>query len=195
MLFSSSEGIGITSEKWLSELEWATEAVFTDPEDSSVWFYHSWLLGDRDDSEHRVEGLMLEKKEEAVVRGKALLAQTCQTSDKLDVLLNGKRTEAVKWTKAKEDGTLWRFEVSEPAAASEVTVKFGDSRITATASPSEVTYSAHSRTSPVPLEVLSQSLSSTRELLELEPDSKWTTLSLIHIMKAIGGEEGQRPRF
>ena len=39
------------------------------------------------------------------------------------------------------------------------------------------------------LEVLEQDLKNCKELLELEPDSKWTRLSMILVMQAIGDDE------
>ncbi len=92
LVYPAEGGIQITEEKTREELDLIQNAAFTDPEDSSAWFYHTWLLGGMRDKE---------------------------------------------------------------------------------------------RSSSESLAVLEQDLQNCRELIELEPDSKWTRLSMVLVMLAI----------
>ena len=97
------------------------------------------------------------------------------------VKLDGEEVNA-KW-EAEKGGLVWGFELnSELQEGSTIRLSFGDCSLELKPDITDPFRVG----SPVPREVLLKSLETTQELLELEPDSKWTRLSLILILRTIG---------
>ena len=72
-----------------AELELVQNAAFTDPDDSSAWFYHTWLLGSQ--GEHREPQLLYVKSDQ----GTLTVATSVEvTSDQIRGSIGG---EAVTW--------------------------------------------------------------------------------------------------
>ena len=73
-----------------AELELVQNAAFTDPDDSSAWFYHTWLLGSQ--GEHRPAQLLYLRSD----KGALTLATSKEvTSDEIRLMIGD--SESVTW--------------------------------------------------------------------------------------------------
>lgn len=189
----------ISEEKLLEELELVLTAAFTDPNDSSAWFYQRWLLG-YSRPELDVAAFRLD-----VGRKLAVITFTRPVN-----LRNGKTKLHFNFGEDLGDGKKWESASSEDSYS--VTWLINDLEFVL---PDQATYSmtftdedeksytleaqkldqntliaikkpkcGYEFGSAV-LEVLKAQLANCEHLLEYEPDSKWTLLTAALLMKAI----------
>lgn len=196
---ATRKGWPICEEKLKSELELVLTAAFTDPKDSSAWFYQRWLLGYADDAQEIVTAF--------ISRDKAVLSFAKP--------VNFQRDQFVLETDAPQlnDTSLWRSASGSqmdhiwcidqtpesfqlPAGESlKMTISDGPDRYSLVATRSGDEFCALAKktsfagklSQPIVDELKSQ-LESCEQLLEFEPDSKWTLLTAALLMRAIGQE-------
>ncbi|XP_052896795.1 geranylgeranyl transferase type-2 subunit alpha [Anopheles moucheti] len=188
----------ISEAKLKEELELVLTAAFTDPNDSSAWFYQRWLLGYsqpvldlaacRIDSKQNLAVLSFSVPIDLAAGGFELLVPCCEICN-----------DTTKWLPANEGSTFdttWimkgSFAVNEECEAS-VTLLTPDN------AKHVLNLQIASRDCAVGVkkpkfgyefgsaivDVLKAQLASCQELLEYEPDSKWTLLTAALLMKAI----------
>ena len=73
-----------------TELELVQNAAFTDPDDSSAWFYHTWLLGN--EGEHKGPQLLYVKTDQGTL---TVATSKEVSSDQMRVRIGD--TETVTW--------------------------------------------------------------------------------------------------
>uniref|UniRef100_A0A182NBN5 Geranylgeranyl transferase type-2 subunit alpha n=1 Tax=Anopheles dirus TaxID=7168 RepID=A0A182NBN5_9DIPT len=188
----------ICEEKLKEELELVLTAAFTDPNDSSAWFYQRWLLGYsqpelhvaafRVDAKQRLAVISFSKPINLASGGYQLAASCCDNCN-----------DVSKWKPAHEGNTFdttWFMKDNFVLNVVESSTVF-------LSAPDGTSYTLPLRTASdhdvvgvtkpkfgyefgsAIVEVLCAQLSSCQELLTYEPDSKWTLLTAALLMKAI----------
>ncbi|XP_014270828.1 geranylgeranyl transferase type-2 subunit alpha isoform X2 [Halyomorpha halys] len=155
----------------LKELELVQAACFTDPSDSSSWFYLRWLLGRPTTKLGPVQAFITNGKIACVFSRCVSLPQPWIPYEKSRLIwtrsLHDEESEdEISFTLEYEQGlveniTLSREKVWSIRPAFDPTV------------------------SPALMSVLCSTLDSSNQLLDLEPESKWTLLTSIVLMQAI----------
>ncbi|XP_058823726.1 geranylgeranyl transferase type-2 subunit alpha [Topomyia yanbarensis] len=189
----------VSEEKLREELELVLTAAFTDPNDSSAWFYQRWLLGysqpELDIAAFRLDTVRklaviaftrpvnLKHKnvtltfdfDKEINQGSDWQPVATDGSHAVTWLLEGLNTtfsdEHVSFVSFKdENGNLYTLEVQRLSETSLIAIKLPKFE--------------HEFNDAV-LDVLKTQLDSCQQLLEYEPDSKWTLLTAALLMKAI----------
>jgi len=164
------------------ELDLVQNAAFTDPDDSSAWLYHTWLVG-------RGEAklvLLYAKVEKGV-----LTVATSRAVASSDINISADGSEfPVAWRK----GLKWRVEwVTEVPLHLNLKIKVNE-EVVEIKSSEEKGYVLGSgivdlKFDPEPSQdtskVLREELDNCEQLLELEPESKWTNYTKAMLMKAL----------
>nr|BAN21361.1 rab geranylgeranyl transferase alpha subunit [Riptortus pedestris] len=155
----------------LKELELVQAACFTDPSDSSSWFYLRWLLGRPSAQLSPVQ---------AFISNKSLVCIFNQPVNKVDS----------PWSAFDEARYIWERPLNETEHGDELTfsIKYNGEEKSISFQKDKVWSSQPVFDPPVSsalMSVLSSTLDSSNQLLELEPDSKWTLLTSIVLMQAI----------
>uniref|UniRef100_A0A2M4CHR6 Geranylgeranyl transferase type-2 subunit alpha n=1 Tax=Anopheles darlingi TaxID=43151 RepID=A0A2M4CHR6_ANODA len=193
----------ISEEKLKEELELVLTAAFTDPSDSSAWFYQRWLLGYAQ-PELDLASFRLDSKAQLAVISFTKPIQLTDGSYKLSVSGCDSCNETTKWrpfgqSKQSNYATTWVLQdntiLLDDHHSKDAKVTF----VTANGSKHELLLQRPSPEVAVGVkkpkfgyefgaaivEVLKAQLISCQELLEFEPDSKWTLLTAALLMKAI----------
>ncbi|XP_039288101.1 geranylgeranyl transferase type-2 subunit alpha [Nilaparvata lugens] len=172
------------------ELDMVQSAAFTDPNDQSAWFYLRWLLG-------RVRSA-LQVSQVVSDHGKLCLRFSQPVS--LGSLLIEGLGEDVKWTiKGNQHHSMIltaEVDVKKIAQADVISLKVsktsGDvvESVKLVREPDETIsyrrhFQFHADFSPALTIVLQDQLESCDQLLEFEPDSKWTALTSVLLMHAL----------
>lgn len=181
----------ISEAKLKEELELVITAAFTDPNDSSAWFYQRWLLG-YSDPKLDLAATKITKNQAIVTFTKPVDLEKdgiTLTIDAIPELNNGKWCSL---TGGKSD-TMWLqkgdFEINDKvevvATVKEThfkleTVKLEDNSFVGIKCP----VFGYEFGAAVINELRSQ-LDSCDQLLECEPDSKWTLLTAALLMRSI----------
>jgi len=164
------------------ELDLVQNAAFTDPDDSSAWLYHTWLVG-------RVQSkpALLYAK---IDQGLLTVATTREVASSGISVCAGGEDQAVQW----KEGGKWRVEwVGEINVQGTFEIIVNEERIEIQIS-SARTFVLGSgymnlKFDPKPSKetekVLQDELENCQQLLELEPDSKWTNYTRAMLMKAL----------
>lgn len=184
-----------------SELELVLTAAFTDPKDSSAWFYQRWLLGYSDNKQEIVSALI--SKDKAILS----FAKAISLQDENVVLetpveelneksswksTNGLKTDLIWYKLAVENKT---FQIPTAMDSMEISIKVGDDKLNFSAKKdgedffvlAKETSFGGTLSQPIVDELKSQ-LESCEQLLEFEPESKWTLLTAALLMRAIDRE-------
>lgn len=195
------KGWPIDEVKLKSELELVLTAAFTDPKDSSAWFYQRWLLGYSNDQQEIVSAFV--SKDRAILSfAKAISLQ----AEDVTITLGPIEKHQWKSSNGLKDDLIWyahpvstkeTFQLpatgeeslqvtikSDFLELSQVVTKHADDEYWTLTKETSFTSSL---SEPVMEELRSQ-LSSCEQLLEFEPDSKWTLLTAALLMRAIDKE-------
>ncbi|BFF90047.1 geranylgeranyl transferase type-2 subunit alpha [Drosophila madeirensis] len=181
----------MSEEKLQEELEMVLTAAFTDPNDSSAWFYQRWLLGGgaQADQPPKVVAFRMGATGAVVAFNKP-----CPDFEQFRVELasNEHMWKLESWQPADSRRTTWRTQTSIDYQKDEsYCLKLAEQEIKLLPLPTGdgafyfVPPHAASSCSKELFEELQTQLQSCYDLLEYEPDSKWTLLTSALLMRAI----------
>uniref|UniRef100_A0A182Y0L2 Geranylgeranyl transferase type-2 subunit alpha n=1 Tax=Anopheles stephensi TaxID=30069 RepID=A0A182Y0L2_ANOST len=188
----------ISEEKLKEELELVLTAAFTDPNDSSAWFYQRWLLG-YSQPELDLATCRIDAKQSLAVLSFSVPIDLSSGGYRLTIPCCDKCNDTSQWVSATDGNT---FATTWIMNGSFVVNEEGDPTVTLI-TPDEVKHVLNLNTvsrdgavgvkkpkfgyvfGSAIVDVLKAQLASCHELLEYEPDSKWTLLTAALLMKAI----------
>lgn len=184
----------ISEEKLKEELVLVLNAAFTEPNDSSAWFYQRWLLG-YSQEEFDIAVFKMTKDQILIAFSQAIDLNACGYfhDTNFETILNQRRW--VPGTEGAKYDTIWMLrhnaDVSNTADFElEYVTEEGKSctmhicRTIGSLVGIKIPKFGYDFQSAV-IDVLKSQLSDCNELLELEPDSKWTLLTSALLMRAI----------
>ena len=168
-----------------NELDLVQNAAFTDPDDSSAWFYHTWLL--QSGAEQSLASLLYLVVEEGKVK---VATSKPVTLDQMTI------SPAVSWAEGDQCRAEWVGQL-KGEGGSVVTVKLNTETLyldTTLGSKSVQGSSLNNiNFNPKPSEatekVLLEELENCTQLIELEPDSKWPNYTKAMIMKTLDSKK------
>ncbi|XP_039602288.1 geranylgeranyl transferase type-2 subunit alpha [Polypterus senegalus] len=190
-------------EALLTEYELVQNALFTDPNDQSAWFYYRWLLG-RADREETVSCLYISREGQRLIVSFSHPVNVLLPRDELILFVDGLPLR-VTWKSPHPQlkrSAIWICELPPNtinAACSEHNFKvhWRDGRIQREC----ILYKGRSESwcrdsatdqqlfrcdlSVEKTTVLQSELNSCTQLQELEPDNKWCALTIILLMRAL----------
>ncbi|XP_052836033.1 geranylgeranyl transferase type-2 subunit alpha [Drosophila gunungcola] len=182
----------MSEEKLQQELEMVLTAAFTDPNDSSAWFYQRWLLGSgaQLDRAPRIAAFRLESHGAVLALDKPYpdLGQL-QT----ELVVGEQKVVLQSWLPVDCSGTSWKCQQSfDYQKSSTYTLKLSEQVVNLLPLPDSEDgafyfappHAAASCSTELLAELQAQ-LQSCLDLLEFEPDSKWTLLTSALLMRAI----------
>lgn len=187
----------ISEEKLQEELVLVLNAAFTEPDDSSAWFYQRWLLGySQPELDFAAFKLSLDTGEIIVA---FTLPVTLGKPKSFNVgILNSQSLDNLEWESANNEThcTVWKSKLIEPFQPTEqtmhITLTFKDSielKLKVVHNSNQIigikTPKFGYEFQAAVLDILRTQLHQCEELLELEPDSKWTLLTAALLMRAI----------
>ncbi|SPP84605.1 geranylgeranyl transferase type-2 subunit alpha [Drosophila guanche] len=181
----------MSEEKLQEELEMVLTAAFTDPNDSSAWFYQRWLLGGgaQVDQAPKVVAFRMGATGAVVAFNKP-----CPDFEqfKVELASNERSLKLESWQPADSKRTTWRTQTSiDYQKDASYYLKLAEQEIKLSPLPTGdgtfyfVPPHAASSCSKELFEELQTQLKSCYDLLEYEPDSKWTLLTSALLMRAI----------
>ncbi|XP_017031225.1 geranylgeranyl transferase type-2 subunit alpha [Drosophila kikkawai] len=182
----------MSEEKLKQELEMVLTAAFTDPNDSSAWFYQRWLLGSgaQLDRAPKVAAFRLQSKG-------AVLALDKPTPDlgelNIELVAGEQKVTLSPWLPVDSGRTTWKCQLPfDYQKNSTYTLKLTDQELNLLPLPGTEDGAfyfapphAAASCSQELLSELKTQLQSCLDLLEYEPDSKWTLLTSALLMRAI----------
>ncbi|XP_076753039.1 rab geranylgeranyltransferase subunit alpha isoform X1 [Xylocopa sonorina] len=167
-------------EKKKEELDLVMNATFTDPSDSSAWFYQRWLLSAHECSPILSQVLIKDNK---VV----LLANKSIPAELICLLINNEN-ENVQWNfwKQTKFSKLWfgkfKRQLNE---IDNIQVEVEGTLYSLLCSNQKWIYRRKRYESHYNITQLLEQLSSYKQLLEMEPNNKWAHLTAILLMRKI----------
>lgn len=189
MFGTSSEEIPIIDDKYREELDLVMNATFTDPNDTSAWFYQRWLL-DKCLTTCRLWRAQIKKDTAIVVIDNNVLIEPVS----LSLFVNGEIVDT-QW-QLYPDEKFAKLRIAEFANsledldhAKEVSVKLQESMYQLSYSELESAWiykdnsNLHKQNSNN--KQLNEQLESYNQLSEMEPNNKWALLTSILLMKKI----------
>ncbi|XP_012535998.1 geranylgeranyl transferase type-2 subunit alpha isoform X2 [Monomorium pharaonis] len=189
MFGTMSEEIPIVDDKYREELDLVMNATFTDPNDTSAWFYQRWLL-DKCMTTCRLWRAQIKKDMAVVVIDNNILIKPIS----LSLLVNDKTVDA-QW-QLHPDEKFAKLRIAEFSSsledldrAKEVSVKLQETLYQLSYSELERVWiykdnsSLHKKNSND--EQLNEQLKSYNQLSEMEPNNKWALLTGVLLMKKI----------
>uniref|UniRef100_A0A182TYN8 Geranylgeranyl transferase type-2 subunit alpha n=1 Tax=Anopheles melas TaxID=34690 RepID=A0A182TYN8_9DIPT len=189
----------ISEEKLKEELELVLTAAFTDPNDSSAWFYQRWLLGYAQ-PELDLAACRIDAKQDLAVLSFSKPINLATGGYKLTVTCCDNCNNASKWMPATNGNTFdttWTlrsaFAIKQGSNSGKVSIFTPETKELTLQLQTIQPEGAVSIKKPkfgyefgsAIVDVLKTQLASCLELLEYEPDSKWTLLTAALLMKAI----------
>ncbi|XP_014485612.1 PREDICTED: geranylgeranyl transferase type-2 subunit alpha isoform X2 [Dinoponera quadriceps] len=190
MFGTASEEMPIVDEKYREELDLIINATFTDPNDTSAWFYQRWLL-DKHVTACRLWRAYVNDDTAVVVLDNNVLIKPVS----LSLLVNGETVD-VQWQLypdekfaklriAKFAGPL----LEDSSRVKEISIELQKTRYQLCYSKSERVWiykdNSRLRKHDSNDEQLNEQLKNYNQLSEMEPDNKWALLTEILLMKKI----------
>ncbi|XP_068156044.1 geranylgeranyl transferase type-2 subunit alpha [Drosophila tropicalis] len=183
----------MSEEKLREELEMVLTAAFTDPNDSSAWFYQRWLLGQGfhgDKDAFSVVAFRLDPHGKAVI---GLEKPIAAFNAKVQLVGKDSSVDISSWLPANRDKSIWKSSDAVAIEAQEsYELKLPNEQLKLSALPLQKGYfyfkppNSLSSTCSQDLKAeLETQLQSCLDLLDYEPDSKWTLLTSSLLMRAI----------
>ncbi|XP_071645686.1 geranylgeranyl transferase type-2 subunit alpha [Temnothorax longispinosus] len=189
MFGTTSEEIPIVDDKYREELDLVMNATFTDPNDTSAWFYQRWLL-DKCLTTCRLWRVQIKKDTAIVVIDNNVLIKPIS----LSLFVNGEIVDA-QW-QLHPDEKFAKLRIAEFGSlledldrAKEVSVKLQETVYQLSYSEVESAWiykdnsSLHKQNSND--NQLNEQLKSYNQLSKMEPNNKWALLTGILLMKKI----------
>lgn len=191
----------IREDKHKEELTLVLNATFTDPNDQSAWFYQRWLLGRAYQDLALAQAYVSKDLLFAVLTKSVRIVSNGKMGPRLELYIANNPVEG-SWQPSlgNLDSHVWIFE-PEPKLSQdfmhgpvEVVLHDNDTKIDQLSlivkeNKSEAFYSKKpvfdAEFSQSMTSVLESELESYCELLDMEPDSKWTLLTIVLLMQAI----------
>ncbi|XP_021342299.1 geranylgeranyl transferase type-2 subunit alpha-like [Mizuhopecten yessoensis] len=204
----SSHPVAVQEDVLLKEFEVVQNAVFTDPDDQSAWFYQRWLLG-RGQKKLQICCVHVSRDLQRIV---VLLSRPVMMGQGHCLTVSIDTTPvAGKWrtiTGSRMYSTLWVIDLPDQSLPvdkqASIAVTLMDDRYCTKFSEGlqlmpdqEETWAVaefkqgsrfSTELSAAATSTMAQELESIRELQSLEPNNKWVLLTMIHLMKAIDPE-------
>lgn len=195
-----THGHRVCEEQLLKEYELVQNAVFTDPNDQSAWFYYRWLLG-RAEREEVISCVYVSREGERV----AVAFSKPVNVVSLMLVLDGQPQQQVEWRSVHprfRHSPVWLCELP-PSSISDINNEHNltvhwmekhtqrDCALYTGRTESWCRDSAtdqelfRSELSVEKTSVLQSELQSCTQLLELEPQNKWCLLTIILLMRAL----------
>uniref|UniRef100_A0A182K124 Geranylgeranyl transferase type-2 subunit alpha n=1 Tax=Anopheles christyi TaxID=43041 RepID=A0A182K124_9DIPT len=189
----------ISEEKLKEELELVLTAAFTDPNDSSAWFYQRWLLGFAQPGLD-LAACRIDAKQNLAVMSFSKPVNLSTGGFKLQIPCCDSCNDASKWMPVTEGNTFdttWTLkgsfaikEESDNGKISIITPNLEELTLQVQIISQEQVIGVKKpkfgyEFGSAIMDVLKAQLASCLELLEYEPDSKWTLLTAALLMKAI----------
>ncbi|XP_058805294.1 geranylgeranyl transferase type-2 subunit alpha isoform X2 [Phymastichus coffea] len=179
---SNVHDLPIKSEKHDEELDLVMNATFTDPNDSSAWFYHRWLL-DFTKPQYTLWQAVLTKNKIIAVSHK-------QVSSNLYLYLNNEKINC-KWKSAtgRNYSFVWtaRFKKTLADNSNQAFLKLDETIYNMKKSNSEDTwiYKSQMIGTNYNISKLKEQLENYRQLSIMEPKNKWSKLTSYYLMLRI----------
>ncbi|TRY64005.1 hypothetical protein TCAL_00783 [Tigriopus californicus] len=184
-------GISINPERRALEIEMVRNAAFTDPEDSSAWFYHAWLIG----PPSKISTAMaINRRKDGQI---ALIFSTPVVKSQFRVLLNGAAGSPDQVCGTRREvvsDSLWMIS-TEPSESPRVEVYMehsDDPSLVLEAHQPRVEADIRASTTelhPDMIAALKEDRKFTEELIEIEPEAIWPRLA---ILKALSNFKFQK---
>ena len=187
-----SNTVNVKEDILLGEFEMAQNAFFTDPSDQSAWFYHRWLLG-RGEAQLKIQCVQIKTD---IKRIMVVLSKRSK-SDCIVVKNDGKIID-LKWNNPQNAkySHVWRATIDVQEGNSSLVIQVNESQIVTLDIPDgkvENSWVADNfgatsfrqNLSVAKTTVLNQELEACEQLYDLEPDNKWTLLTIVSLMWAI----------
>ncbi|XP_015517321.2 geranylgeranyl transferase type-2 subunit alpha isoform X1 [Neodiprion lecontei] len=189
-MFPDENGeLPIREDKHIEELDLVMNATFTDPNDTSAWFYQRWLLNTRSTSNKTVWGIRMNEARIVIAFNKEVSLNKSNTQLKVDENLidtefrscNAKNYTSVWIATFPENGVNLKrnsvVEVLHDGVDYQLNWSLDDQ---AWAYKSELPCNQEHN-----VKHLSTQLENYKQLAEIEPDNKWALLTGIILMKNI----------
>ncbi|GAB6032594.1 hypothetical protein CHUAL_011485 [Chamberlinius hualienensis] len=194
----------IQEKKLEQEFDLVQNAAFTDPDDSSAWFYHQWLLGLGGKPKFPRYFLADRRTLTLIFTG---IVTRAELSSKLTIKVNSEEVNCLNWFSPEgfESGSpLWQSTLCNDLSSTvEFCVKMEEVETTfvlsETASQELFTFDSAAPyvvdrmpLTDVTAAVLRHELDSVNQLLDLEPESKWPLLVSVFLMKCLNFDQHRK---
>lgn len=163
-------------------------ATFTDPNDSSAWFYQRWLLDGPKSKSNSVWRALVTSKKSTIVFCNEVKIDT----ENMSMINNGKAIESIKWDSPnnREYSKIWTGtlvdESNDLMAAENVAIRFEDNVYNLHRTSDKNSWIYKPKYSTVEIHDKSQlkeQMENYKQLSEMEPNNKWSLLTGIYLMK------------
>ncbi|XP_076281914.1 rab geranylgeranyltransferase subunit alpha isoform X1 [Lasioglossum baleicum] len=162
------------------ELDLVMNATFTDPNDTSAWFYQRWLLNARDFDSTLFQVLLLENQI-------TLFTDQTVSLESISLYINNviEPVQWKSWQKTKFSKLLFGTFKKQLNEIREIQVAIKGRVYPVYHFNQKWVYKTRKSRTCYNQDQLLDQLSNYKQLIELEPDNKWAILTAVHLMKKI----------